>query len=189
MRHIVTLVACLTFMKKTINGVLVVEGSNVASFISSFYESLFVITNGYEIPKEEIDFLNHLPKDIKVYILTDSDDAGKNIREKLNNTLCNPINLVVDIIKCNKKGKHGVAECDKEELLRVLNPYASECDIKEQLTMSDLISLGVIDKNKREYLCKELHLGKCNNKLLLKRLNYLNIKGTRVREVMGQYGN
>ena len=43
--------------KKYIPGVIVVEGSHDASKISNLYESVFVVTNGYEIPKEEINFL------------------------------------------------------------------------------------------------------------------------------------
>ncbi|MCR5505915.1 MAG: DUF4093 domain-containing protein [Bacilli bacterium] len=176
-------------MKKTINGVIIVEGSNDASYISSLYDCLFVITNGYDIPKEERDFLINLPEEEKVYILTDSDEAGKNIREKLNKILQNPINLTVDIAKCNKKGKHGVAECDKEELMKVLDPYTSkECEIGN-ITLSDLINLGVDTTEKRNYLSNELHLGKCNNKILLKRINYLNIKETRIRALMERYGN
>ena len=189
MRHLTMPVAYLISMKKTINGVLVVEGSNDASYISSLYDGLFVITNGYEIPKEEIDFLNHLPKETNVYILTDSDDAGKQIRERLNKVLNNSKNITVDISKCNKNSKHGVAECDKDELIKVLDEYACDKHTYGNITTNDLLELGIDNKEKRAFLSKELHLGKCNNKTLLKRINYLNIKETRIREVMESYGN
>ena len=42
------------------DGVIVVEGTNDAAFLSSFIDSIFVITNGYDLPKEEIDFLKHV---------------------------------------------------------------------------------------------------------------------------------
>ena len=71
-------------MKKTINDVLVVEGTGDASYISTFVEALIIATNGYEIPEEELDFLRHLPKGKKAIILTDSDEAGYKIR-KYNN--------------------------------------------------------------------------------------------------------
>ena len=189
MRHLIMPVAYLISMKKTINGVLVVEGTNDASYISSLYDGLIVVTNGYEIPNEEIDFLNHLPENTNIYILTDSDEAGKQIRERLNNKVKNSKNITVDISKCNKNGKHGVAECDKEELIKVLDAYICDKCAFGNLTTNDLLELGVDNKEKRFYLSKELHIGKCNNKTLLKRLNYLNIKETRIREVMESYGN
>ena len=189
MRHIITLVAYLRSMKKTINGVLVVEGNNDISYISSLYDGLFVKTNGYEIPKEEIDFLNNLPESVNIYVLTDSDEAGKVIRERLNKELKSCKDVVVDINKCDKHGKHGVAECDKEELIKTLNQISSLKTIENGMSLSDLINLGVDAKEKRDWLTKELHLGICNNKTLLKRINYLNIKESRIREIMEKYGN
>ena len=189
MRHIITPVAYLTSMKKTINGVLVVEGHNDVSYISSLYEGIFVVTNGYQIPNEEIDFLNHLPENTNIYILTDSDEAGKQIRNKLDDLVKNKTHIVLDITKCNKNGKHGVAECEKDELIKVLDQYTGEASLNNNLTTSDLLSLGIDNKMKREYLCQMLHLGVCNNKTLLKRINYLKIKETRIREVMEKYGN
>ena len=162
-------------MKKTINDVLVVEGTGDASYISAFVDAVIVTTNGYDISIDELDFLKHLPKGKKVLVLTDSDEAGIRIRKALNDKLNNIGNISVDLSKCDKNGKHGVAECDKDELLKVLEPYAHEPAKQELLTTSDLLSIGVDNKAKREYLAKELHLGKCNNKTLLKRINYLKI--------------
>lgn len=176
-------------MKKIINDVLVVEGSNDASYISSLVEALIVTTNGYEIPDKEIDFLKHLPKGKKVLILTDSDKAGGEIRQRLNDKLDNLENIYVDINQCNKNNKHGVAECDKNELLKVLKPYINEGVTQNRLTTNDLVKIGVNTKDKRDYLAKELHLGNCNNKTLLKRINYLGISLQKVNEIYKKYGN
>ena len=86
-------------MKKTIKDVLVVEGAADASYISSLVEALIVTTNGYEIPDKEIDFLNHLPKGKKVLILTDSDKAGGEIRNRLNDRLTNLENILVSTME------------------------------------------------------------------------------------------
>ncbi len=176
-------------MKKIIKDVLVVEGSNDASYISSLVEALIVTTNGYEIPNKEIDFLKHLPNGKKVLILTDSDKAGGEIRKRLNDKLNNLENVYVDINQCNKNNKHGVAECDKNELLKVLKPYMSEGTSQKGLTTNDLVKIGIDTKNKREYIAKELHLGNCNNKTLLKRINYLEISLQKLDEIYKQYGN
>ena len=176
-------------MKKTIKDVLVVEGAADASYISSLVEALIVTTNGYEIPDKEIDFLNHLPIGKKVLILTDSDKAGGEIRNRLNDRLTNLENIYVDINQCNKNNKHGVAECNKDELLKVLKPYISETVLQERITTNDLIKIGIDSKDKREYLAKELHLGNCNNKTLLKRINYLEIPLQKLNEIYKKYGN
>ena len=42
-----------------LDGIVVVEGHGDEAFLSSFIKSLYVITNGYDLPKEDIDFLKH----------------------------------------------------------------------------------------------------------------------------------
>ena len=176
-------------MKKIINDAIVVEGLGDASYISSFIEAMIVVTNGYEIPKEEIDFLNHLPTDKRILILTDSDVAGNEIRKRLNKEIKNTTNIYVDLSKCNKNNKHGVAECDREELIKVLSPYVVGKNDIGELTTNDLVKAGVDSKDKRDFVARMLHLGKCNNKTLIKRINYLKIHKNDIEKILKQYGN
>ena len=46
-------------MKLFFDGIIVVEGKNDASYLSSFVDTIFAITNGYEIPQKEIEFLKN----------------------------------------------------------------------------------------------------------------------------------
>ena len=161
-------------MKYSVNEIIVVEGRNDESHLSSFIDAVVVVTNGYEIPRKEIEFLNNKRNKNSVIVLTDSDDAGKRIREKLNDIIFNKINIEVDIVKCNKHNKHGVAECDKDELINVLKRHFVDKPIKDQLYLKDIDALN-IDKTKRVMLCDKMHLGICNSKTFLKRLNYLGI--------------
>ena len=101
-------------------------------------------------------------------------------RNRINNQIPNAINLKIDISKCNKHNKHGVAESEKEELIKLLTPYISESSYGN-ITLVDLLNLK-IDKEK---LAESLHLGKVNTKTLIKRLNYLNID----IETIEKYGN
>ena len=170
-------------MKYYFDGIIVVEGSNDSAYLSSFIEAMYVHTNGYSIDNEEIDFINHSNK--AVLLLVDPDDAGKKIREKLNTVIPNCHNVEVNIKCCNKNGKHGVAECEKEEIMRVLGGFLSNNAPKYgNLTSSDLLGLGIDSKEKRETLSRKLHLGKCNNKQLIKRLNFLNIGLDKVKEAI-----
>lgn len=178
-------------MKYYCDGIIVVEGKNDASYLSSIIDGLYVITNGNEIPDGEIDFLNHL-KNKTIIVLTDSDEAGKRIRNRLNDVVKNCENVEIDISKCNKHNKHGIAECEKEEIIQSLNKYLMKENKNSTnvLSLMDLINCGVITKNDREHLANELHLGNCNNKTLLKRINYKNISIKEIKEVMeASHGN
>ena len=178
-------------MKYYIDGVIVVEGTSDSAFLSSFIDCLFVETNGYDLPKEEIDFLNHIPSNKKVIILTDSDEAGKQIRQRLNDTLNAKIDVSVDIAQCNKNNKHGVAECNKGEIVNVLKEHFSKAHSNiSYLTVGNLQDYGIVDKKSREYACQELHLGKCNNKTFIKRFGFIGYKLNDLKKVMeGYYGN
>ena len=47
-------------MKKKIDGVVIVEGLHDKNLIESFYDVDFVLTRGFDINFEEIDYLNYL---------------------------------------------------------------------------------------------------------------------------------
>ena len=175
-------------MKHHIDQVIVVEGKADEAYLSSFIDAVFVTTNGYEIPKEEIEFLNNPRNKNGVIVLTDSDEAGKQIRNRLDNLLINKTHVEVDVVKCNKNNKHGVAECEKEELLNVLKRHFVEKKQSFQLSLSDLVGLS-IDKEKRDHLRKVFELGKCNSKAFLKRINYLNINKEELSKELNKYGN
>ena len=167
------------------DGVIVVEGKSDVAFLSSFIDSIYVMTNGYEIPTDEIDFLSNLPSNKAVIVLTDSDEAGETIRGRLNKILNKSINVKVNPIRCNKNGKHGVAECDREEVINVLlEHFTNKSDKTNSIKSSDIYGL---DKNARAYICKQLHLGKCNAKTFLKRINYLNIDMNIINATMEKY--
>ena len=171
-------------MRYHISNIIVVEGKDDEAYLSSFVDAVFVKTNGYEIPKEEIEFLNNKRIQKPIIVLTDSDEAGKAIRTRLNQVINEKINVEVNIIKCNKNNKHGVAECDKEEVIHTLKEYIDDKTLQGTLKTSDIYELE-IDKDKRESLCRLLKLGKCNNKTFIKRLNYLGF----AKDELKEYGN
>ena len=169
-------------MKNFLSGILVVEGKEDASYLSNYISSEIVTTNGFEIPNEKISYL----KDKKVILLTDPDEAGKKIRQKLNEILPNSINVEVDIKKCVRNSKNGVAECDINEILTKLKPYIVEqIDTESDIKLSDLYDLGLMNnKDLREQVCAKLKLGKCNAKIMYKRLLNNNIKLKQLYEIM-----
>ena len=158
-----------------IPGVIVVEGKHDASKVSLIYDTCFVITNGYEIPEEEKDFLNHLKEDVQIIVLTDNDEAGEKIRERLNELRKNMIN--VRVTAPNNSKKKGITECDIKDIENTLDKYVNQ---KDNFIDFDLYELGLLGKEKskeaKEYLCRKFHLGKCSINSLVKRLNLMGIK-------------
>ena len=176
-------------MKPKINGILVVEGSNDASYLSSLFDVEIVTTNGYECPDEEIDYLKEASKHIDIIIVTDPDKAGEEIRNKLHSCGFKCKDVIVDINKCNKNNKHGVAECEKDEIKAKFEDFLIFNEQKrEEIKSWNLLSLN-INKKKREYLCKTFHLGLCNNKKFVQRLNTLKIGLTDIKRELMNYDN
>ena len=169
-------------MKIYLNGILVVEGKEDASYLSNYIDSEMVTTNGFDIPKEVVSYL----KDKKVIVLTDPDEAGLKIRQKLNELLPTAINVEIDIKKCIRNTKNGVAECDINEVLTKLKPYyIDKNNSQSDITINDLYNLGLMNnKDLREEVSRRLNLGKCNAKTLYKRLLNNNIKLEQLCEII-----
>ena len=169
-------------MKITLDGILVVEGKEDASYLSNYVASEIVMINGFEISEATIKYLNNK----KVIVLTDPDAAGQKIRERINNLLPNVINAEVDISKCSRGNKNGIAECEIDEILTKLKQYiieekASQSDIK----MSDLYNLNLVgNQSLRKHVCDKLNFGECNAKTLYKRLIANNIKLKELIEIV-----
>ena len=109
-------------MKMYLDGVLVVEGKEDVSYLSNYIASEIVVVNGYELDPKTIAYL----KGKKVIALLDPDEAGKAIRKKLNTIISDLINVEIDINKCNRGKKNGVAECQIDELIGKLQAFQSK---------------------------------------------------------------
>lgn len=164
--------------KKYIPGVIIVEGKHDAAKVSSLYESIFVITNGYEIPKEETEFITHLSNDIQIIVLTDNDEAGNTIRKRLNDIRNNMVNVVVKAPENSKK--KGINECLINDIQNALDKYSKDIEIN----FNDY-QLNSLNKSEIELLSKELHLGKCSKKTFVKRVMLLGIK----EKILGRINN
>lgn len=174
-------------MKKYLAYPLVVEGKEDASYLSSYIDSEIVVVNGFELLKQTIEYL----KTKTVIALLDPDEAGKQIRQKINKELPNVINIEIDINKCIRGKKKGVAECEITEILDKLKPYVIEKEVNwGTISNTDLYNLGLLEnKELRKYVCEQLKLGKCNNKQLLNRLSINNIDLNIVKKIVEEYQN
>ena len=169
-------------MKIYLDKTLVVEGKEDASYLSNYIASEIVVVNGFESSKETISYL----KTKEVILFLDPDESGKKIRERLNKELPNSVNVEIDINKCTRGTKTGVAECEIDEILNKLHKYVIKEDNKESdIKLSDLYNLGLMnDKELRETISLKLKLGKCNAKAFYKRLVNNNISLKQLEEVV-----
>ena len=172
-------------MKVYLKHILVVEGKEDVSYLSNYIGSEIVATNGYELDKSLLDYL----KNKTVIALFDPDEAGLKIREIFNKQHFETINVEINIEKCSRGFKNGVAECSIDEIMEKLSPYIiSNNEINRSISNDDLHNLGLLNnKNLRNYVCNKLHLGKCNNKQLLNRLMYTNIDLDTLKETIAGY--
>ena len=176
-------------MKKQINGIIVVEGKTDVAFLNEFIDAEFVITNGSEISQETIDYLKKASQNRDIFVLTDPDSPGKRIRDVLDASIPNLHHCFVNKENSIKHGKVGVAESTQDEVLQALE-HAFKCETKPlgNLTISDLNALGLTGdesaRNNREKVSKKLHLGYCNAKTFLKRLNNNGITIDEIKEIL-----
>ena len=176
-------------MKKILNAVLVVEGKSDVDFLSSFIEADFVTTNGSDVPTPTIDYLKELSKMREIIVLTDPDYPGESIRKKLDEYIPNLKHCFIHKEKAIKKGKVGVAESSKEEVLSALESCFTNSSVKKgNLTINDLVKLGLTgadnSKELRETLSEKFHLGHNNTKSFLDRVNTLGITYEELEKVI-----
>ncbi len=160
--------------------IIVVEGKSDVARLSTYFECEYVITNGYDVPRETIHYLKEAAKTKDILILTDPDYPGLKIREILSKEIPSAHHAFVDRRKSIKGKKLGVAECERDELLRAINSAVTFR--KKQIANYDGSFLfkyrltGAIDsKERRQKLMSHFNLGYGNAKTLLKRLNTCDI--------------
>ena len=79
-------------------------------------------------------------------------------------------------------------KCDREEVINKLNKHLkSEKTTAQSIKTSDLINLGITNKAIREYVCQKLHLGVCNQKELIKRIDFLKIDFSEIERVVNEF--
>ena len=159
-----------------INYPIIVEGKYDKAFLKSFLDATVVTTEGFSVykNKEFKELVLSLAQDKKVIVLTDSDNAGKQIRNHIKNILKDVeiINLYTPQIygkekrkdKPSKEGYLGVEGQEKDEIIALLTEFAvSENNLsKIKITKTDLYLCGLCGGEnssiKRKEMLKELNL-------------------------------
>ena len=162
-----------------IKEVIVVEGKNDTKRLKGFFEVDTIETHGLGLGKDTIEYIREINDKRGVILLLDPDAPGEKIRRRLNDSIPNLRNAFILKEDARTKKKVGVEHANKEVLEKALNNLISYGDYRESISLGEFIELGLSGKSdsasRREKVIKRYHLGKCNAKTLLKRLNMLGI--------------
>ena len=164
-------------MKKCVNGFLIVEGQADKAFLASFLDCEIVVLDGFNIPRRTINYVLARSKLTTPLLLSDPDEAGENIRKRVNTMVPNVVNLYLNFDNRKIYKKHGVAESTKESVLTLLKPYLGVYNCFSDVNLFDLINYEeMFGKSFYELISKKFSLGTTNKKMILQRLKYLNVQ-------------
>ena len=166
-------------MKDKMKELIVVEGKTDIDFLSSFLNADFYQVGGSAIDKDDIDFLKKANAERGIIVLTDPDYPGLQIRSKIRREIPNIKEAFVRKECSIKHHKVGVAESTKEEVTNALKNVITYSKKSNNFRNYDLIELGLSGNNNskelRKKVCDYLNIGFSNSKVLLMKLNSLNL--------------
>lgn len=160
---------------------VVVEGKYDKIKLSSIIDAPIIVTNGFSIfkYKEKLNYIKEVAKKRGIVIMTDSDNAGFMIRNRILNAVgkdAEVINVYIpDVFGKEKRkksasaeGKLGVEGIDAEVLRETLARFgvtsneSEESSCGKEITKTDLFALGLSggenSESKRKTLLKRLDL-------------------------------
>ena len=164
-------------MKRHIEHLIVVEGKEDVSYLSTYIDGYFLTTNGLDVNEEKINFLKEVIKVRPIIILSDDDEAGERIRNYIKSKIKGVID--VKITKNHRKNykKEGIAESGILRVYEGLSPYFVEHQIvKYKYNLATSISLSENPEEMKNKLIEKYRLIKGNIKSLENQLNILKVK-------------
>lgn len=168
-----------------IKEVIVVEGKNDTRRLQSFFDAETIETHGMSLNQETIELIRQINAQRGVILFLDPDTPGEKIRKKLNDAIPGLKNAFVMKEDARTKKKVGIEHASKEVLEEALNNLLTYTDIEQSISESEFYALGLSGNEDsaslRRLVSEHFHLGKCNGKTLLKRLNLAGITAEEIR--------
>lgn len=176
----------------SIKEVIVVEGNHDLAKLKMVDSTLdIMITNGAEIKQETLELLKEINKKRGLILMLDPDSPGEKIRRTINQYVGETKHIFMQKKDCIDTINHkvGIEHAKKEKLKEALNSHIVELnDEKKVWNLQRLMKYnlaGTKDAKKRRLkVSQALHIGKCNAKTFIERLNMLNVTEDEVIEVI-----
>lgn len=173
-----------------IKEVIVVEGKNDTKNLQKYFECETIETHGLGLTSETISFIKEINNKRGVILFLDPDSPGEKIRKRINDEIPNLKNAFVMKEDARTSKKVGIEHADKKVLEEALNNVVTYVDTKSSISNIDLLELDLVGKSNskdlRNKISKELHIGKCNAKTMLKRLNMIGVTKDDVKKVLSK---
>lgn len=176
---------------KKLDAVVVVEGKSDRDFLSSFLDCEIVTTNGSEVSRETIKYIDFIAKTRDVVVLTDPDSPGNRIRAILDREIPGLLHAYVLKKEATRNGKVGVAESTIGEVLRALSVIETgKRPTPSDLVMSDMFELGLAGSEDagflREDVGEKMGLGHATAKVFFKRAKAAGVTRKQLEEAINE---
>ena len=173
---------------KKIKEIIIVEGKKDRANLLRYFEATIFVTGGRQLPGKLLSQLRQLAKNHQLVIFTDPDSSGNYIREKLKQEIPNALQAFLAADQCRKGRKVGIEYAGATQLEEALSQLISYRETNGSLSANDLQELGLCGTSmaslRRRQISSRYHLGDCNSKSLLNRLNCLGIDKEMLQEAL-----
>lgn len=171
-----------------IDAVIVVEGKHDSEKLKKFFDVDTIETSGSHLSKETLNLIKGVALKRKVILLLDPDSVGEKIRTIINQEIKGLVNCFVLKKDAKTHKKVGIEHADYNTLKIALENFLIYGESKESLKYQDMLELGLSGNENssslRMKVSEYFHLGKCNSKTMLKRLNMLGINKKKIKEIL-----
>lgn len=171
-----------------IREVIVVEGKNDTRRLQEFFDVDTIETHGLGLSEETLEYIRKVNESRGVILFLDPDVPGEKIRKKLNEKIPGLKNAFVMKEDARTSRKVGIEHASKDVLYEALENLVTYADKPRSLSDRDFYLLGLKGEKdslmKRERVSRYYHIGRCNGKTMLKRLNMLGVTCEEIRNVL-----
>lgn len=162
-----------------IREVIVVEGKNDTKNLQRYFDVETIETHGLGLSKETLEYIDEVNQRRGVILFLDPDSAGEKIRKRINDYIPSLKNAFVLKEDARTKKKVGVEHASFKVLKEALDNVVSYDEFHHTISVEDMYELHLMGSDdssyRRDVVSREFHIGKCNGKTMLKRLNMLGI--------------
>ena len=176
---------------------VIVEGRDDVDAVSKACDALIIPTHGYGISAATWAEIDKAYETKGIIILTDPDSAGERIRRRLTEKYPEAIQCYMDRRDAVSGDDIGIEnsspEAIKEVLLKALGNSARssiKAEAYEEVTSSDLARLGLSGSEAasqlRAEICRELGIGYCNARAMIRKLKGFGIGRDELEETVSR---
>ena len=162
-----------------IKEVIVVEGKNDTLNLKKYFDVETIETHGLGLSKDTLEYIKEVNEKRGVILFLDPDYPGEKIRGRINDYIPGLKNAFILKEDARTSKKVGVEHAGYDALKEALDNLVTYKDSLNNLTIEDMYELSLLGKDDssklRDIVSKKYHIGKCNGKTMLKRLNLLGV--------------